>query len=266
VIENNRWLQIPGFWSNHNRIDVDAGVQHVMIRNNFIESTDSTGIAIDTFHRLTWPDGTTVTRTSTDVRVLNNTITDPDLGNGAQQGKKGCFIEVTGTTMGAITLMNNLYVAPKLDTTAFTAAAVRVLERNDLNNFTAGGVANNDWPRPANANTRGVNYVSDGSLVGNAAYYTPAEWASSFPVQVSGDQYENLQISDLSTTLAPPGNSLAATGALPAEGVFTDLYGMIRTGSTWSNGAVQDSSAGFARLIRVARARPASVHRSPFDL
>ncbi len=156
-----------------------------MIRNNYIQATDATGIYVDTSQTLTWQPSqlpnvpialppVTVKRISTDIQVLNNTVVDPDLGDGTHQGKKGCFIEVAGTATGAVTLKNNLYVAPKLDTTANTAAAVRVSGRNDLNGFVTGGIANNDWPSPSNLNTLGVNYVSDGSL-------TSSQWPTRTP-------------------------------------------------------------------------------------
>ena len=181
----------------------------------------------------------TVTKTSTDINVLNNTIVNPNLNDGTHTGAEGCFIEVGGTTTNAITLKNNLYVAPNLNTAAFTAAAaVRVISRNDLNNFVNGGIANNDWPDPSNANSRGVNYVSDGSLAGTAAYYTPAEW-NAMTGKVSGDTFEALKITDLSSTLAPPSTSLAAINGLPVAGVFTDLYGILRTTTDWSDGGVQ---------------------------
>src|SRR5204862_3061906 len=120
-----------------------------------------------------------------------------------------------------VMLNNNLYVAPALYSSAFTAAGVRVSSRKDLNNFIDGGIANNDWPAPSNLNSRGIHYVSDGSLTGTAAYYTPAEWASVFASKVSGgEKFENLKISDLSANLAPPSSSLAANGAVPVAGVF----------------------------------------------
>ena len=136
VIENNRELQVPGQYLPNNRIEIDAGVQHVMIRNNYVEATDTTGIEVQTKATLTWTSSelpaspiplpaVTVTKTSTDINVLNNTIVNPNLNDGTHTGAEGCFIEVGGTTTNAITLKNNLYVAPNLNTAAFTAAAVR---------------------------------------------------------------------------------------------------------------------------------------------
>src|SRR6201999_3629489 len=57
VFENNQWLQVSGQWSNNNRIEIDAGVQHVMIRNNYIQATDATGIYVNTSATLTWQPG-----------------------------------------------------------------------------------------------------------------------------------------------------------------------------------------------------------------
>ncbi len=250
VIENNREFQVAGQWMNNNRIEIDAGVQHVVIRNNYIEATDATGISVNTRTSLTWLSSelpaspiplppVTIVKTSTDVMVLNNTVVNPDFGDGTHLGKKGCFIEIDGSTTNAITLKNNLYIAPKLDTTAFSAAAVRVMSRNDLSNFVNGGISNNDWPSPSNATTRGVNYVSDGSRTGTAAYYTPAEWASSFPAKISSEKFEPLLITDLNADLYPKSTSLAAAGAAIVTGIFTDLYGVLRTGNAWTDGAAQ---------------------------
>ena len=250
VIENNRSVQVAGQYLNNPRIELDAGVQHAMIRNNYVESTDATGISVQTKATLTWKSSqlgpspiplppVKVTKVATDVQVLNNTVTDPDFGDGSHLGKKGCFIEVSGSTSNAITLKNNLYVAPKLDTTAYTAAAVRVVSRKDLNNFVAGGIANNDWPAPSNLTSRGIHYVSDGSVSGTAAYYTPGEWAALTSRVTGGEKYESLKISDINSSLAPPTASQAANpGAAPVFGVFTDLFGLIRTG-TWTDGSVQ---------------------------
>ena len=250
VIENNRSIQVAGQYMSNPRLEIDAGVQHVMIRNNYIESTDATGISVTTKTTLTWKSSQlgpspiplppiTVTKTSTDVQVLNNTVTDPDFGDGTHLGKKGCFIEVGGSASSAVTLKNNLYIAPKLDTTANSASAVRVISRKDLNNFVAGGIANNDWPAPTNLNSRGIQYISDGSVSGTAAYYTPAEWAALTSRVAGGEKYENLKITDLDSNFTPPSASQAATpGAAPIIGVFTDLFGTIRTG-TWTDGSVQ---------------------------
>jgi hypothetical protein len=247
VIENNREVQVAGQYLSNARLEIDAGVQHIMVRNNYIESSDTTGISVDTKDVLTWKiTGTpipvppvTVTKTSTDVQVLNNTVVNPDFGDGTHLGTKGCFIEVSGSTSNAVMLKNNLYVAPKLDTTAFSAAAVRVTSRNDLNNFVSGGIANNDWPAPSNLNSRGIQYVSDGSLTGTAAYNTPSEWAAFTSKVAGGEKYENLKITDITVNLAPPGTSQAANpGAVAVAGVFTDLFGTNRNG-TWTDGAVQ---------------------------
>jgi hypothetical protein len=110
--------------------------------------------------------------------------------------------------------------------------------RNDLKGFIADGIANNDWPAPSNLNSLGVMYVSDGSLSGSAAYRTPAEWAQ-FSTQVSGDVFENLKITDLDSTFAPPLTSLAAINGIPVAGVYADLYGALRPIVAWTDGAVQ---------------------------
>ena len=250
VIENNQELQVAGQYLSNARIEIDAGVHDVMVRNNYVEATDTSGIMVDTKDVLTWKSSqlpaspiplppVTVTKTSTDVQVLNNTIVNPDFGDGTHLGKKGCFIEVDGGTTNAIMLRNNLYVAPKLDTTAFSAAAVRVNSRKDLNNFVDGGISNNDWPAPSNLTSHGVQYVSDGSLTSSAAYNTPSEWLAFSTKVVGGEKYENLKTTDISAAKAPPTSSQAAKpGALPAMGVITDLFGTVRIG-IWTDGAVQ---------------------------
>ncbi len=64
--------------------------------------------------------------------------------------------------------------------------------------------------------------------------------------------YENLKITDLDSTLAPPATSLAATnGYIAIAGVFTDLYGTIRRpDGTWTDGAVQIVQSKPHRLVQ----------------
>lgn len=232
VVEGNKWEDVKGHWSNHDRVDINAGVDNIMVRNNIIDGTNATAISADTSETQKFKTGTIV-RTVKNLQILDNTVVN--------SGTMGAFLSVTGTEKNAITLKNSLYVAPDMDIGPNTAAAVRVTGRDDLKNFTTlsegGGISGNVWNLPAGGKSEGVNYVGTGSL-GPTNYRTPSEWASDFSGTVSHDTFENLLLRDLKND-APPKNSRASTFALPTSGVFTDLQGDLRPHSDWTAGAIQ---------------------------
>jgi hypothetical protein len=233
VVEGNKWEDVPGHWSNHDRVEINPGVANIMIRNNIIDGTNATAISATTSQTQTFSTGTTV-RTINNLQIVDNT----DLNTGTT----GAFLAVNGTENNSITLKNSLYVAPNMDIGPNTAAAVRVTGQNDLSNFTTlaegGGISGNVWNLPAGAASEGVNYVGTGAL-GSTNYRTPTEWASDFPGIVSHDTFEGLLIDDLNRNDAPPKDSTASSFALPATGVFTDLQGDLRPDSDWTAGAIQ---------------------------
>ncbi len=146
---------------NNNRIEIDAGVQHVVIRNNYVEATDTTGISVNTRTTLTWLSNelpaspiplppVTITKTSTDVMVLNTMdCLNPDMGDGTHPGvgeKWFSALQRDGSTTNATTTSGTLIkIALVPDDAKIAFASVRcVMSRNDLSNFVNGGISNND--------------------------------------------------------------------------------------------------------------------------
>src|SRR5205814_3441110 len=125
-----------------------------------------------------------------------------------------------GTGADIVTLRNNLYVAPNLAPGPYTTSAVRILGRRDMLNFTSlasgGGVDNNVWPKPGNADWVGVQWVAEPGIALNS-YRTPAEWYHDFPDYIgSGEQFQNVPFAELSLLGdAPASTSAAASAAQP---------------------------------------------------
>src|SRR5205814_6482535 len=78
VIENNRWMPLPGDDSSTlDRIHISAGTSGVMIRNNVFSADNALAIAIDTYQlQQIKGQNKNVKRFTRDVRVLNNTVTN----------------------------------------------------------------------------------------------------------------------------------------------------------------------------------------------
>ena len=205
VVENNRWKEVKGHWSIHDRIDINPGTANVMVRNNYIDATDANAISATTSATHIFKTGP-VYRTIKNLHVISNTAVNA--------GKTGSFFSVAGVQTNAITLQDSLYVAPDLDIGPFATAAVRVIGRSDLLNFTSvasgGGIQGNVWNMPVGANSHGVNYVSD-AHAGDTGYRTPAEWSSDFPKQVKKDHFQRLLARDLNAKGRPKKKSMASS-------------------------------------------------------
>jgi hypothetical protein len=176
---------------SNDRIDIKPGASNVMIRNNYIVSPNSTAIAAHTYSSDTFKNQKKPTRRSIrNLIILNNTSNDG--------GTRGSFLAVYGTTPGAITLKNNLYVAPRLVMGPYSTSAIRVVGRGDLGNFTTlasgGGIDDNVWPVPDRGYQVGVQYL--GKRKGNI-FVTPGEWTSGFTSIVgSNEKFEKIPTSD----------------------------------------------------------------------
>jgi hypothetical protein len=204
VVENNRWKEVKGHWSIHDRIDINPGTSSVMIRNNYIDATNANAISATTSARQVFSTGP-VHRTVKNVHVISNTAVNP--------GATGSFLSVAGVQTNAITLKDSLYVAPDLHVGPFSTAAVRVVGRPDLKNFTSvsagGGIQGNVWNLPSGAYAHGVNYVSDNNA-GDSGYRTPSEWSADFPGQVKKDHFEKVLARDLNANGRPKKKSMAS--------------------------------------------------------
>lgn len=172
-----------------------SGAENVMLRNNIIRNNGGDSVSI-------WGWYGPMNRTTRDVKVYNNTGTNSDTQN-------GCFLKL-GDGAEDIKVMNNLYVAPSLNT------------HNNAANVTSSDATldgqvfrNNIWSTSSTSNW--VSFVGGGTGVGEAQWngynQTDDEWFMDF----NG--------SELNADYRPMFN--AENGrALP--GVQTDFYGKKR--------------------------------------
>ncbi len=200
----------------NNWIAADAGSEHIMIRNNVIDTSLGKYCIV-----LTGQDN--YGRQSADIRVFNNT--------GIESQNVGTFLTCIGYVNG-VQLVDNLYVDPTMYIGAGGTAPVYVIA-SDLSGWTL--VTNNVWQTPAGANLwsqGGINFV--GTSYVQSGEQTAGEW-NALP-QVGTDLFSATSINY--TTFAPAANSVAATAGVAVAGVSDDMYGNARTG-TLSVGAVE---------------------------
>ena len=127
VVEGNRLVDaLPRFPV----IEVAHGAEHVMIRTNIMETAGGSCISVNGH-------SAEHARTSVDIRVLHNT--------GVNAGRLGRFLDC-GADVRGVSVLNNLYVAPRLETGTHRSAILFVLDE-DLEGFD--GIEGNVWPRPA---------------------------------------------------------------------------------------------------------------------
>jgi hypothetical protein len=201
-------------------LTIKVGVHHFMARNNIIRTNTSAAVTIETSD----PEG----RTVSDIHIVNNTAI-------ASSGQ-GRFLNLprNGGNKSAITLKNNLWIAPKFAAGSNGSAPVYVTG-SSLEMFRE--ISNNVWPDPVSYTRyaeRGIHYVwskwSDAR-----GFKDEEEWADYS--QVSDEFYEN---PSLDSRLMPKRGSKASTAAEIVRGVFTDFYGRLRpTSGRVSAGAVQ---------------------------
>jgi PKD repeat protein len=200
-------------------LTVKVGTHHLMARNNIIRTNTSAAITVET--------ADSRGRSVSDLHFVNNTAV-ASLG-------KGRFINVLRKgTEGAITLKNNLWIAPKFAAGANASAPVFV-EGSDLDVFKE--ISNNVWPKPVSY-TRysegGIHYVWP-SWSDSRGFKDVEEWDDY--AQVKNEQYENTA---LASNLAPRSGTIAAKAGVAVKGVFADFYGRTRPRSgAVSAGAVQ---------------------------
>lgn len=201
-------------------IDVHHRSEHVMLRNNVLKRDGKPLINIDGYDQ-TFQAGVV------DVTIAHNT--------GINNGDKGNFLYVLGDSQpnhsAQITLVNNLYVAPRLMTGAYQTAVVYVAAW-DLDSFRE--VRGNVWPAAAtNAYAHGGYFYVWPSWSNIQGYKTAGTW-STYDV-VSGEKYQNVLLDGQYRPVAGTASSMTVQ---PVAGVFADLLGQERTGPV-SAGAVQ---------------------------
>lgn len=213
-----QWIVLENTRINQASLEVYPNTWHMMVRNNVFTRANTQQILVIAKNT------TFTSRTLSDIRIVNNT--------GINSSNYGKFLKVDGAaTDGAISLMNNLYVAPNLEPAYNFAAAVDVRD-TDLSAFKV--ISNNVWPAPGpNRQAEGgVNYIHPSLNL--AGYKTPTAWENYS--QVSGDKFSDVSIAN---ALLPTLTSIVTSTAKPVVGVFTDMNGKSRPSSGWAVGAVQ---------------------------
>lgn len=150
-------------------IEAHHGTENLMVRNNILQGANIVAFQIDGYN-------SEFTRQPQNINILHNTVID--------QGTDGNFLR-TGHGPGAITLKNNLYVAPKL--TAGSGGAVIYVEDTDLSTFKQ--IRNNLWPIP-----KTIPYAQGGYFYvwpkwsDPKGFRTPDAWRA---LGAKDDDYEN---------------------------------------------------------------------------
>jgi len=195
------------------KVAIDHGAERVMFRNNVIKSGD-TAILIEGYN-------SSYGRTTNDIVLANNTVINNNSG--------GRFVRVENGAV-AVTLVNNLYVAPNLVAGPGETASVFV-EDSDLSSFKF--IGNNVW-----ANASGDSWVQGGqNYIGNSpgvqsGYKDPSEWNAYGVVET--DVFSDVSIS---SSFAPTSSSTVNGTGDYYMGVFHDLNGNTR--DDFTAGAVE---------------------------
>ena len=162
-----------------NKIDsfvyINHGVEHLMCRNNIVRRNDWACFVVEGYNEQ-------YQRGNSDVTIENNT--------GINKSVRGNFLRVTGKVDG-ITLLNNLYIAPKLKLEDDFSAPVFV-DDTGLGSFRQ--IAGNIWPDLTGF--KGVNYVK-----GMGGYITEDQWKQS--PTVKDDRFEKLPVPTTVPTTSP---------------------------------------------------------------
>jgi PKD repeat protein len=165
VVEYNQVTDSP--------INVLTGVNHVAVRDNVIHRDGGTAIDMPGWSDL-------YDRGTSDVYIVHNTVINNDT--------TGKFLKVSGPVDG-VTVMNNLFVAPKFQTGAYDAAPIQILNGN-LSGFRV--ICDNVWPSPTILQFAdgGINFV--GAVGSSSSYKTPTEWDAYS--QVYHEQYKDVTL------------------------------------------------------------------------
>ena len=215
-------------------LEVEPGAEHVMIRNNIIQTVGDSSISVNGYLD-------TYDRTTIDIRIFNNT--------GVLSGSGGRFLKLLpgGETMR---VANNLFVAPNIVTGDNRCANVYI-EEPDLAPFVF--IQDNVWSEPADMELVDDAYHYVWRLWPNLnGFRSVEEWAA-FP-QTNRELYAQVVLNE---HYAPAVSESVAVGhGRPVAGVFTDFYGNTRpSGDTWTAGAVEFGSTG-----------PGNLNPCPWDL
>jgi hypothetical protein len=141
-------------------LEVNHGGEHITIRNNVLRSDGLTAINVDGF-------SSTFNRGVIDLQIYNNTAYNNDADYGS-------MVTIRGDVDG-IRLLNNLYIAPKLNVSTLNSGGIRVLDTN-LNSFTQ--INGNVWSIGGTAGAwigeNAKNFIGAGTDA--SGFQTASEW------------------------------------------------------------------------------------------
>jgi hypothetical protein len=169
-----QWTVIEKNTFEESQVNVGHGTEHLSVRDNVIIKEN--GMAID---MKGW--SAEYERGVKDVYIVHNTVINNSTG--------GKFMKVGGK-VEAVTVSNNLYVAPNYETGTDNSAPLQILY-GDLSGFRT--ISDNVWPMPTIRSYAdgGINYL--GTAGNSSCYKTPEEWEAYS--QVRNDQYQDVTLS-----------------------------------------------------------------------
>lgn len=198
--ESVSWVVVENNWMS-GQLKFGNGVYHAMVRNNILTLTGTCQIDV----------------VATDITHYNAKVTDLTIthNTGLTDATGGQFLEVAGPpSIGAITLTDNLLVAPHLQTGVDMAAAV-LIDSPDLSSFAL--IAGNVWPIGAGGNQAApgaVNYAA-GSWFMNSGWLSPAQWDAESNVR--GDVFQSVTLPANVYRVNTPSGTAGASGPVPGQ-------------------------------------------------
>jgi hypothetical protein len=183
-----------------------SGAERVMLRNNIIRATSQTAFSV-------WGWYGPMSRTVRNIKIYNNTVIN-------DSNQYGAFLRL-GDGAENVRVMNNLYVAPWLNTNNNAANVFSLDPDLDSHAF-----RNNMWARSSTSNW--VHFLNSSGVV-------PSQWNAQSGVQ--GETYHDFSGGDLNGDYLPLFNARVGR---PIGSVRVDYYGDPRPATGKRNvGAVE---------------------------
>ena len=219
----------------HN-IMIKIGTHHLIARNNVVRTNTSSAFTVETTDD--WG------RTVSDITIVNNT------GVTSEAVARFLNLPSAGSSRGAITFKNNLWIAPNFAAGTRGSAPVYVDAMN-LDMFKE--ISNNVYPMPvkwSKYGEGGLHYVWD-YWSDKRGYKDFGEWNAYS--NVHDEMYERTSVT---SDLAPRRGTEAFDGGAAVKGVWGDMYGNARPRNgkvTVGRGAVVVTAAGRRRRLTERR-------------
>lgn len=195
--ERQTWTVVEDNVMHNASIDIDAGSQNMVLRNNVLNYDNGTAIYINGYD-------STYQRMVQNLSLINNTIINT--------GTQGNAFYISGQT-SSVALDNNLYIAPNLQPGSMASTAPLYIDYGDLSGFSS--ITNNVWPDPPAAQRNwwangGINYMLGGAN-DRSGFYTEAAWDAI--KGVSNDVFQTVPLNS-GTQLTLPGGGAAGANTL----------------------------------------------------